>query len=827
MSLQRINLKTDYPNANGYGILGGSASEITTAVGITKVTVSNGYWASDASSPVLTGRGFPTGDATNISLRDPALADVATIRSTLDGFTPTVSDYPGAPTPAGSASLVLVPGIYKSDPLTDGITFGTFGGDPLRIELDAQNVATAQFIFISTGKISFTELVSITLTNGAKAENVFWYGSGTGQVSFGGSQTLTNFVGTVITQADFVLTSPLTFNGHIFGKSVQFIGAGESSVILPYNPSADPNSPPNIKGQTSLEKFALLGADDLLSLGTEDFTIERGYWGTATGKTISSTIVAASGDTFSRLNTTEYAAAITQRDGIALSITGKEFSDFNFTGVSTTQTLQPGYYTGTDMRFGGTTSNITITLDAENNLASPFIFYATGDIVFSDLNQIVLANLANPAYIIFYAEGSITFENNLQPPGVFECTLISDGPTTFVDPISLDGRVFSKGVFTATDGTSIRSPYLPPPPALPINYANYSSLAQYLLRAQTAITVVGGLTLTNGYYGVGTTVTGTITSLGNPSGRNDNIDPGAGSIYDSAGSQLDALDVEIMSRAASGVSFTGSTLSIEITPGVYTSGGGMVFTGPLTITLDAQGDPGAQFIFAADTTIIFTNVTNIILTGGAMAENVFWRAGTAITFDATSGVTQGTLIAKTEAITFAGAVTANGRMFAGTAISFDAGPSTASLPGDIPCYLKGTRILTERGYVLVETIKIGDNVATFADIDSESIVTVRKPTFMSCVSIRKHTIGQLSSKSRPILFKAGSLGYVIPYKDLRLSPHHGVSLDKYLREARFLVNGDTIILDPDCRKLEYYHIELESHVCIKAEGVLAESLNII
>ncbi|MEV7968938.1 DUF4082 domain-containing protein [Sphaerisporangium sp. NPDC088356] len=69
------------------------------------------------------------------------------------------------------------------------------------------------------------------------------------------------------------------------------------------------------------------------------------------------------------------------------------------------------------------------------------------------------------------------------------------------------------------------------------------------------------------------------------------------------------------------------------TPGVYTpTGGNFQITG--TLTLDAQSDPDAVFIFRA-ATLTTANASNINLVNGAQANNVFWQltdSGTLGTF---------------------------------------------------------------------------------------------------------------------------------------------------------------------------------------------------
>ncbi|MER5622144.1 DUF4082 domain-containing protein [Streptosporangium sp. NPDC002544] len=59
------------------------------------------------------------------------------------------------------------------------------------------------------------------------------------------------------------------------------------------------------------------------------------------------------------------------------------------------------------------------------------------------------------------------------------------------------------------------------------------------------------------------------------------------------------------------------------TPGVYNSSNG-TFAISGTLTLDAQGDPDAVFIFQAST-LTTANVSNIALLRGAQANNLFWQ----------------------------------------------------------------------------------------------------------------------------------------------------------------------------------------------------------
>ncbi|GII83242.1 hypothetical protein Ssi03_12320 [Sphaerisporangium siamense] len=94
-------------------------------------------------------------------------------------------------------------------------------------------------------------------------------------------------------------------------------------------------------------------------------------------------------------------------------------------------------------------------------------------------------------------------------------------------------------------------------------------------------------------------------------------------------------------------------------PGIYTpTGGAFTITG--TLTLDAQGEPDAEFIFTSSTLTTAT-VSNIALINGAQAKNVFWQA----TDSATLGVNstfRGTVMAANTAQALSGA-SVFGRLF--------------------------------------------------------------------------------------------------------------------------------------------------------------------
>ncbi|AWS46556.1 ice-binding family protein [Streptosporangium sp. 'caverna'] len=112
------------------------------------------------------------------------------------------------------------------------------------------------------------------------------------------------------------------------------------------------------------------------------------------------------------------------------------------------------------------------------------------------------------------------------------------------------------------------------------------------------------------------------------------------------------------------------------TPGVYNSAAGTFgITG--TLTLNAQGNPNAIFIFKTASTLITASGSTVVLTGGAQACNVFWQVGSSATLGTGSSFA-GNILALTS-ITATTNVTVNGRLLARTA-AVTLGTNTVTRP---------------------------------------------------------------------------------------------------------------------------------------------------
>jgi hypothetical protein len=75
---------------------------------------------------------------------------------------------------------------------------------------------------------------------------------------------------------------------------------------------------------------------------------------------------------------------------------------------------------------------------------------------------------------------------------------------------------------------------------------------------------------------------------------------------------------------------------------------------------------------------------------------------------------------------------------------------------------------------------------------------------------------------QPVRIEPGAFGPGLPHRALFLSPDHAVHVDGVLIPVRYLVNGSSIA-QIDTAEARYWHIELEAHNVLLAEGLPAES----
>lgn len=97
-----------------------------------------------------------------------------------------------------------------------------------------------------------------------------------------------------------------------------------------------------------------------------------------------------------------------------------------------------------------------------------------------------------------------------------------------------------------------------------------------------------------------------------------------------------------------------------LTAGAYRYTSDALLTGPLT--LDAQGDPNAQFVFEIASALTTAPASSVVMVNGASPCNVYWQVGSSATLDTTTAF-QGNLMALTD-ISLNNGATVIGRLLA-------------------------------------------------------------------------------------------------------------------------------------------------------------------
>lgn len=130
------------------------------------------------------------------------------------------------------------------------------------------------------------------------------------------------------------------------------------------------------------------------------------------------------------------------------------------------------------------------------------------------------------------------------------------------------------------------------------------------------------------------------------------------------------------------------------------------------------------------------------------------------------------------------------------------------------CFAAGTRIRTLRGEVAVEALRVGDRVMRAAGgwrpvrwIGHRLVECARHPR---------------AEEVWPVRVRGGAFGRGRPARTLWLSPDHAVFADGVLIPVRYLINGASIVQEARAR-VQYFHVELDAHDVLLAEGLPAES----
>jgi hypothetical protein len=124
----------------------------------------------------------------------------------------------------------------------------------------------------------------------------------------------------------------------------------------------------------------------------------------------------------------------------------------------------------------------------------------------------------------------------------------------------------------------------------------------------------------------------------------------------------------------------------------------------------------------------------------------------------------------------------------------------------VACFAAGTRILTATGEIAVEALAPGDLVVTRAG-------RLRPVRWIGHRRVRDVD---------PVHISPDAFGPGMPHRALVLSPDHAVHWEGALIPVRHLCNGATVRRQA-VEEIDYYHVELDAHDILLAEGLPAES----
>jgi len=364
------------------------------------------------------------------------------------------------------------------------------------------------------------------------------------------------------------------------------------------------------------------------------------------------------------------------------------------------QTLTPGLYKSTSSL---EISSGDLTLDAQGDATAVFIFQMASTLTTTSGRQVILSGGAQAANVFWQVGSSAT----LGTTSVFKGNILALTSISLAAGATLDGRALARNGAVTLDTNTITTPGVPPttttttttaaptttttthaptttttttaaPTTTTTTHAPTTttttttpgatttttmgggqapvalgSAANFAVLAGSTVTNTGATTVT-GNLGVspGTAVTG--FPPGTVSGTMHAGDPAA------AQAQIDLTTAfnDAAGRSVGAVTVAGNLGGQTLTPGLYKSTSSLeISSGDLT--LDAQGDANAAFIFQMASTLTTTAGRQVILSGGAKAANVFWQVGSSATLGTTS-VFKGNILAA-QSITLSTGGTLDGR----------------------------------------------------------------------------------------------------------------------------------------------------------------------
>ena len=224
--------------------------------------------------------------------------------------------------------------------------------------------------------------------------------------------------------------------------------------------------------------------------------------------------------------------------------------------------------------------------------------------------------------------------------------------------------------------------------------------------------------------------------------------------------------------------------------------------------------PGKDFLGTSPTGIISPAGWKDAVTHAGSTDGyaIQWVALSAASDVSPSGTLRGFSFTGTDA---PAAIFGNSIFFPSTPVltsfvyaGFEFAPTTTA------CFLPGTHILTGRGEVVVEKLQVSDAIETRNGR--------ARPLCWIGYGRALTTRGRRSAAT-PVIVHKGALGENLPNRDLHVTKGHSLYFDDVLSPIEFLANHRSITWNDRAQEVTVYHLELDTHDILLANGAPAES----